>query len=113
MAHKFTKLDFPSTVSVCRDPERAGASEKSQQLKNICSFVVDLSKKAGDNAVEAGIVKMVNDWNSSSTFKTSLNSIESGLLGSGADAKAVAPILDKFRSEVASKTVLKLKAGDN
>ena len=97
MASRFAKIDFPQASSPCRNAEKT-----SDPRPDVCQFFIELAKKCGDSAVEAGVINMFNEWNSDSNLQSSLKSMEKGLVRAGVDTNTFSSVIEKFRSQAVS-----------
>jgi hypothetical protein len=105
MASQFEKIKFPNPNGLIKNAE--GQSPVAVGYARMYKLYSDLSGAFGDNVVEAGVVKMINDWNPNSDLESSFKSMATGMSGAGASFAKVSSILkkveDQFVSSVSQK----------
>jgi hypothetical protein len=106
MASQFVKVKFPA-------PEgwfKTTASSRpivSEGYAKIYRLFIDLSADFGDSTLVAGIVRMINEWNSKSSLESSFRSIIGGMLEAGANAEKVSQYFKRVESQFASTKAVK------
>jgi hypothetical protein len=98
MASRFGKIDFPNPAGPYSNTvEKRGISNDfKDRYKQTYSLFLELARTFGDNALESGVIHMMNEWNSKSDFSSSLSSIALGMSNVGADAKQLKSLISKF-----------------
>jgi hypothetical protein len=53
----------------------------------------------GNDSVEAGVINMMNEWNSKSDLQSSFDSFSEGMSTAGAELKSVKSVFAKYRTK--------------
>jgi hypothetical protein len=91
MASQFEQIKFPDPNGFIRNT--LTKSTVSTGYANMYRLFRDLSSAFGDNALKAGLVRMINEWNTKSNLKSSFKSIAAGMSSAGANSEKVLSLL--------------------
>jgi hypothetical protein len=101
MASKFSNSVFPNSIGPYRHTlENKGLAAKG--YSQTYQLFSELSKTFGDPALEAGVIAMLNEWNSKSGLRSSFESMVAGMGRAGVNAEAVSSVFDKYRARLES-----------
>jgi hypothetical protein len=103
MSCRFGNLQFPSNY-LLREVT-SGRSKIVKIYRLLYKLFSRLIDGGGSKAVQAGIVRMINHWNSQSTVGSSLSSIVEGMSEQGGDAKTLSGICGEYLRQIAAISV--------
>jgi hypothetical protein len=91
MASQFGHIKFPDPNGFIRNTlTKSGVSAGYAIMYRLFG---DLSGEFGDNALKAGVVRMINEWDTKSNLKSSFKSIAAGMSSAGANSEKVLSVL--------------------
>jgi len=102
MVSKFADTKFPNPDGPFSATSKTVPATKGYKISY--KLFVDLADTFGDKVVEAGIVRMINEWNSASTLSSSLKSLATGMSNAGVSKEKASAILEKAEDQFASLT---------
>jgi hypothetical protein len=101
MASRFEKTVFPNPSG-----PHASASDRPAEVARLFNATYglfdELIDKFGNDAVEAGVINMMNEWNPESDLPSSLASFAAGMTRGGAKLGEAQAVLAKFNAQIAA-----------
>ena len=70
-------------------------------------LLLELSRKFGDDAVEQGVINILNKWDAASTVESSFAAMMGGMVRAGVTEDKLAPIFGIYQKLYAQNKVLK------
>jgi len=104
MASRFERSAFPNPAGP-HDPTSGRTAEVARLFNATYGLFNELIDKFGNDVVEAGVINMMNEWNSKSDLRSSFASFAAGMIRGGAKAGAVQSVFEKFNAQIAAGPV--------